>query len=898
MNYSTDNIKKKRSALRSRKDRILNSFFLICLELCLLAVITAGVCGAGLGIGAIKGIIASTPTKYDLKPKYSATVVYDNANASTQYLSSYDSNRILVSYEQMPDNLKYAFVAIEDERFFDHNGIDLKGIGRALVKNILRGDISQGASTITQQLIKNNVFNVGGETNPVARFKRKIQEQYLAIHAEKENNKETILKDYLNTINLGKGTLGVEAAAKYYFGKSCSDLTLSECAVLAGITKNPAYLNPVDYPEDNGERRVIILKKMLDLGFINSEAYQEALADDTVYQRISEYRSGNQKTTTYSYFTDALIVQIVDDLQARAGYTQEQAYEMVYRGGLQIYSTQDSAMQRAADEIINNPDNYPVKTKFALEYSLEIKNANGETASYNTNSLKKYFRKTKKKKGYKAIYSSMDKMNAAVETYRNSLLKEGDTVISEKVNYSLQPQLSYVLMDQATGQVKVLVGGRGEKQDDLSLNRATHVTRQPGSTFKILSTYAPGIDTGQMTLATVYDDAPYQYENGTSVRNAERNYGGLLTIRDAIIESDNVIAVKAITDLTPQMGFNYLQTLGFTTLVQNRTSGGTFESDVNQSLALGGITDGVTNLQLTAAFASIANKGTYTSPVLYTKVLDNEGNVLLENTPVSNRVMKESTAWLLTSAMTDVVKKGTGTEAKLNTDMAVAGKTGTTSNNYDYWFCGYTPYYTASIWTGYDYNTDFGSGLDYHKQIWAKIMNRIIGESGQQIRKQFDPCNDIVTASICAKSGKVPIEKVCSNDPEKNMTRKEYFAKGTVPKDSCDAHITLKYCKDSKKPAQTHCPKEGLYTRIFRKRPAGSKGTTADTKYCVNFDLNNEKNKCDKHTDKWYEEEKKKQEAATATNPDGTPATPPAGTVPPTAPAVPTPPATQPKKRN
>ncbi len=894
MNYSKNNIQKKRKGIRSRKDRNLNSFFLICLQIVLLAFITVGVCAAGLGVGAVRGIIASTPTKYDLKPKYSATTIYDNGERTTQYLSSYDSNRILVSYDQMPDNLKYAFVAIEDERFFDHNGIDLKGIGRALIKNVLSGDISQGASTITQQLIKNNVFNVGGETNYIARFKRKIQEQYLAIHAEKENSKDTILKDYLNTINLGKGTLGVEAASRYYFGKSCSDLTLSECAVLAGITKNPAYLNPVDYPTDNGNRRLIILKKMLDLGFITSTDYQEAVADETVYQRIAEYRSGNRNVATYSYFTDALILQIVNDLQTRSGYTLEQAYEKVYRGGLSIYSTQDSKMQKAADEIINNPDNYPVDTKYALEYTLEVKKANGETASYNTSNLKKYFIKKKGKKNYKAIYTSKKKMKAAVEEYKKALLKEGDSVVTEKVHYSLQPQLSYTLIDQKTGQVKVLVGGRGEKQDDLSLNRATAVTRQPGSTFKILSTYAPGIDTGGMTLATVYDDAPYKYENGVSVHNAEKNYSGLMTIRDAIAESDNIIAVKALTELKPQVGFNFLKTLGFTTLVKNRTSEGRYESDVNQSLALGGITDGVTNLQLTAAYASIANKGEYTHPILYTKVLDNEGNVLLENKPKATRVMKESTAWLLTSAMTDVIKRGTGKEAKLASKMAVAGKTGTTSSNYDYWFCGYTPYYTASIWTGYDYNTDFGSGLDYHKEIWAKIMNRIIKESGQPIQTKFDPCKGIVTAKICMKSGKLPIPKLCAKDPQKNMKRTEYFAKGTVPTQSCDAHITVKFCGVTKKPVRAHCPKKKIYTKVYRKRPAGSKGITADTKYCLGYDANNDKNKCDKHTDEWFkkrqeklEEKRKQEEAATATNADGTKAT--------TAPA--TKPATQPAKK-
>ena len=874
MNYNKENIKKKRLSLRSKKDRHLNTFLLCCLELSLLLIIVVSVCGAGLAYGSLKGIVASTPTQYDLKPQYSATVIYDDAGNQVQYLSDYDSNRILISYEEMPDNLKNAFVAIEDERFYEHNGIDIKGIARALINNLRSGGISQGASTITQQLIKNNVFNVGGETNVFAKIVRKVQEQYLAIRVEKENDKATILKNYLNTINLGKGTLGVEAAANYYFGKSCSQLTLSECAVLAGITKNPAYLNPVDYPTENSERQLVILKKMLSLGFITSEEYQEALADDTVYQRISQHRSENQETSTYSYFTDALIMQIVEDLQTQAGYTQSQAYELVYRGGLKIYSTQNTAMQDAADKIVNNAKNYPVDTRYSLEYSLEIAHADGSTDSYTTSDLKNYFIKKKKKKNYSTIYSSKKKMKQAVKTFKKSRIKDGDTVISESIHYALEPQLSYSLIDNSTGQVKVLVGGRGEKQDDLSLNRATSVTRQPGSTFKILSTYAPALDTGGMTLATVFDDAPYKTEDGRSIHNAENTYEGLMTIRDAIVESDNIVAVKALTELTPQVGFNYLQKLGFTTLVQNRTTNGTLESDVHQSLALGGITDGVTNLELTAAYASIANKGEYNNPILYTKVVDDSGNVILENKQEATRVMKESTAWLLTSAMQDVIKKGTGKEAKLSSDMAVAGKTGTTSNNYDYWFCGYTPYYTASIWTGCDYNYNIGSSQDYHKEIWAKIMNQVIKISGQKIKKKFDSCKDITKKTICAKSGKLPIKGVCSKDPEKNMKRVEYFAKGTVPTESCDCHISLTLCKRTNQVAQKHCPKKYLYTKIYRKRPSGSKGTTADSQYCAPFDPSTYL--CKIHTDDWYkkwkakkEEEKKLQEASTATDANG-----------------------------
>lgn len=860
MNYNEPSIKKKREELVSTKKKARRTASLVAFRIILFLICAVCVSGVGFLYGSFQGIIDSSPKKFTLSPKYSATIVYDDNNKEVQKLSDYSSNRIFISYEDIPDNLKNAFIAIEDERFYEHDGIDFKGILRALWTDIRRGSTSQGASTLTQQLIKNNVFEAGGESNIIAKVKRKIQEQYLAIRAEKENKKEDILTDYLNTINLGKGNLGVETAAKYYFGKSAKDLSLSECAVLAGITKNPTNLNPVDHPEDNDARRKLILKKMYQLNYISDKEYQKAL-EDNVYTRIANTTKKGSKDSVYSYFTDALITKVVSDLQEQKGYTQSQAYQLVYRGGLRIYSTQNTKLQSIADSVINNPDNYPVNTKFSLEYKLQVKQADNTSRTYTESNVAAYFRKKKKDPNYKTIYTSKKAMQSAVKAFRKSVLKKGAKKESETIHYSLQPQLSYSLIDQKTGQVKVLVGGRGKKQDDLALNRATAVNRQPGSTFKILSTYAPGIDTGSMTLATVFDDAPYRYENGQKVTNyVPTSYKGLTTIRDAIIDSNNIVAVKAITDLTPQVGFDFLQKLGFTTLVNNRVStNGAYESDVNQSLALGGITDGVTNVELTAAYAAIANQGTYNAPVLYTTVKDSNGNVLLQNKKKSTKVLKKSTSWLLTNAMEDVVKKGTGKAAQLDSDMAVAGKTGTTSNNYDYWFCGYTPYYTASVWTGYDYNTSFDNDEDYHKVIWKKIMDRIIKEKKQKVTN-FPSCKNIKKAEICIKSGKKAIPNVCSKDPEKSMVRTEYFAAGTVPKDSCDAHIAVTFCSKSHLVAQKYCPAKFRYTKIFRVRPKHSSNQTDDAPYFLNINTNN---KCNIHTEEWHQkvlERKKKKE--------------------------------------
>lgn len=850
MIYSKQTILKKRLALRSKGDRRRNSFFLFCMKLCLLGFVLTMVCVGGFVFGSMEGMFVSTPEQYDLRPKTSASLILDDKGKDVQQLSDYSSNRIPVDYEVFPENLKNAFIAIEDERFYEHHGIDPKGIFRACLDIIRHGRLTQGASTITQQLIKNNVFNVGGEKNDLAKIKRKIQEQYLAILAEKQEGKDNILMHYLNTINLGKGTLGVEAASRYYFGKSTQKLTLSECAILASITKNPSYLNPADYPEENRARRELVLKKMLELNMIDEEEYAEAEADEKIYEKIGKVVKDHQHTSTYSYFTDAIILQLVEDMQQQLGYSQRQAYDLVYHGGLRIYSTQNSEMQKIADHIINDADNYPTETKYSMEYTLEVKHSDESTSIYSTSDLKKYFQK--KDSDYSTIYSSKKNMEKAAKTYKKAIVKDTDTIVRETLHYSLEPQLSYSLIDNSTGQIKVLVGGRGKKQDDLALNRATAVTRQPGSTFKIVSTYAPALDTGGMTLASVYDDAPYNYEDGTPIHNFERKYFGLMTIRDAIIDSDNIVAVKTLTKLTPQVGYNYLLKLGFSTLVQNRTTNGTLESDVNQSLALGGITDGVTNVELTASYAAIANKGEYNKPILYTKVTDQNGNVILENKQETTRVMKETTSWLLTKAMEDVVKKGTGKEAKLSSKMGVAGKTGTTSNNYDYWFCGYTPYYTASIWTGYDRPTEYGKSYDYHKEIWAKIMNKIIDKKDQKI-KDFDKCKNIVKVKICSKSGKLAIDKVCDKDPQKSMVREEYFEKGSVPTESCDCHIVVSICKDSQKIATKHCPQNKVQKRIYRKRPEGSKGTTDDSPYCLK--LNPKSDTCTIHTDKWAKEQ-------------------------------------------
>jgi uncharacterized YigZ family protein len=325
-------------------------------------------------IDAIEGVSAYIDTDYNNmgKIRYICEEV--------QMLSTSGSNRISVDIEDVPLQLQHAFVAIEDERFYEHNGIDIKGIARAAYITLSNGDLSQGASTLTQQLLKNNVFNAYNETT-IEKIKRKVQEQYLAVKLETYMNKQEILEDYLNTINLGNGYYGIQAASNGYFGKDVSELTLSECAVIASITQNPTKLNPVKNPDYNQERQQKVLRNMLSQGYIDEDEYEEALADD-VYARVESLDIATSSTSTYSYYVDTLIDELIEDLKTQKGYTESQATNLIYKGGLQIYSTQDSNMQSIADSVVNNPSYYPSSTEFSISYALSVKDSSGKVSYY------------------------------------------------------------------------------------------------------------------------------------------------------------------------------------------------------------------------------------------------------------------------------------------------------------------------------------------------------------------------------------------------------------------------------------------------------------------------------------------------------------------------------------
>lgn len=762
-------------------------------------------------VGIVWYLIAASPDidSITVSPTESATYICDSNGNYLRKLTLASTNRDIVPLTAIPDALQKAVIAIEDERFYEHGGIDLRGIARAFWIGITSGSFSEGASTITQQLIKNNVFTEWTQENSFKdRFSRKIQEQYLALQLEDKISKEEILEDYLNTINLGAGCYGVQSASRRYFGKDVSDLTLSESAVLAAIPQNPAGYNPIAFPEANRKRQTVILNYMVNQGYISEEEKNLALSDD-VYARIRAYDETYEEDTAYSYYEDALIDQVIELLESEKGYSQDQAYRAVFSGGLRIFSAQDSVLQQICDEEFQNPANFPEGTEYGVDYALSVADQTGLVTHYGSDSLRSYIRQAQNP-SFNLICSSAEEAQAYADAYRSHITQapngSGDTltVIGERLTLSPQPQASLVLIDQRTGFVRAVVGGRGEKTASLTLNRATKTTRQPGSTFKILAAYAPAIDAFGKTLASLYENEPYEYEDGTPVSNWDiTDYSGIVTIREAITRSINVIAVKCITEISPRAGFEYAEKLGITTLHEAFESENGSSSDVIQPLALGGITQGVSNLELCSAYASIANGGLYCTPKFFTKIIDRHGDVIIDcsnqsadiakenmNAPGAEnytRILKESTAFLLTDAMKDVVSSPSGTAYGQIRAAAqpVAGKTGTTSNYKDIWFVGYTPYYTCCVWGGYDNNQDLPLASTYHtynKILWSSVMNRIHADLPAA---EFTIPDSVIQVTLCRESHLIAVPDGC---PE---TYTEYFAEGTEPAQECGLHEPL-----------------------------------------------------------------------------------------------------------
>ena len=792
-------------------------------------------------LGFFYGAVKSTPDINDVNilPTTNPSYVYDSEGNELIQLSSWGARRTEVTSDEIPDILKLAFVDLEDERFYDHNGIDIKGIFRA-VYNTLTTTRMEGASTIDQQLIKNNVFETGGyERSKASTVKRKIQEWVLALQLDETLSKDEILTDYLNTLYLGAGNYGVKEAAKYYFGKELKDLTVAECCVIAAITQNPSANNPARFPEKNWVRAKAGLDKMLELGDISQEEYDEAISEN-VYDHVVALANQTAGNIIYTYYIDAAIDQVLDELQDKLGYT----YTLLFVGGVSIYTCQNTKAQEIVDREINNPDNYSgIETSYSIQYYLSIRNADGSMSYYTHYSLRSFFQEKLDREGSEDIYyldyASKSDADAAISEFRSAKLGNGE-IIDEEVYYTLQPQASFTLMDYTNGRVLAQCGGRGDKETSMSTSRATDSKRQPGSTFKVVAAFAPALDTGKCTLATAFDDCELTYgevedynESDEGSDYSEKSianwwgdeYRGLSTIRMGIRDSMNIVACKTMAYIGAQTSLDYLASFGYKYIT---------EADKNIATAIGGLTEGITNLENCAAYSAIANDGVYNEPIYFTKIVSKDGDIILdmEKFQESHEVISVETSSLITDALRDVVKSGTGVLCNI-TSAPLAGKTGTTNSYKDLWFVGYVPNGLCSaIWVGYDDNLSLSETPDAQKRFYSTIMDQLVvalGAEGGEFRLK----GDIVEARVCSKSGLLS-NGLCEDDPTGSKIITEYFINGTVPESSCRVHQKVTVCSVSGLNPTEYCKE--TEEKIVRVRPDAldgtePKGETWDTEY-------------------------------------------------------------------
>ncbi|WP_337504833.1 transglycosylase domain-containing protein, partial [Anaerotignum lactatifermentans] len=504
-------------------------------------VVLVGFAVAGAGLGTVFGILQSTDmlNTSDVMPQSYTSIVYDDAGTEVNKLHGKE-NREYVNLDEIPLHMQHAVVAIEDERFYEHGGIDMRGIFRALVENIKTKSFLQGASTITQQLIKSEVL-----TNEKS-IVRKVKEQFLALNLEdtlekqlgsKEAAKDYILELYLNTIALSHGLNGVEAASQYYFGKHVSDLTLAESACIASITNNPSLYAPDSQPENNKKRQTLVLDKMLELGYITQEEHDEALAEDVYANLVCTNQEESTGVANHNYFVEAMIDQLAEDLQEELGYTSAQAYKMIYNNGLEIHTTMNTEMQAILDETFTDDSMFPPSDgTLDVTYLISVADTSKPVSGPDDTSNQSHYER-------KTTVTSEDEVDAFVESVKDELLDDTHQLVLDKVTVSKSLQSAMVIMDQSNGQIKALVGGRGQKPGDSVFNRATQGLRQQGSAMKILASYAPAIDTGLLMPGSIIVDEPVTY-GSWSPKNWQGRFFGPLTVREGIRDSMNVLAVK------------------------------------------------------------------------------------------------------------------------------------------------------------------------------------------------------------------------------------------------------------------------------------------------------------------------------------------------------------------
>ncbi len=655
-------------------------------------------------------------------------------------------NGIWVSYDKFPKELVDAFVSIEDHRFFSHNGVDWLTTTRAVFNYFLKFKGNFGASTITQQLVK----NVTGDNE--VKITRKVQEICRALNLEKEYSKEQILEMYLNVIYFGNNCNGVQTAAETYFGKDVSELNLVECATLAGIVKNPYSYNPVNYPEECIDRRNDVISEMLDNGKIDEATAKAAYDTELVLsEENKESEQSNPTSSIFNWYTEAVFNEVQNDLMESYGYTKYSAAMAIYTGGFKIYTCMDPEVQSVLEEVYYNDDEY-----FPMAAS------------------------------------------------------------------NMQPESAMVICDPYDGRVLGLVGARGDKVTNRILNRATDTLRPPGSSIKPLSVYGPSIDRGIITYGSVYDDVPVNFgddkENPKAwPLNLPAVNNGLTTVKSALERSVNTVAVRILQDLTPEESYKFLtKELGFTSIYDRlELASGTIMSDIDLApLALGQLSYGVSVKEITAAYSIFANDGIYTEPRLYNKVIDGEGNVILSNEKKSKVVISEQAASVMTKLMYNVVNDPSGTAywaVTLKDKVDVAGKTGTSSSDFDRWFVAYTPYYIGGIWFGYDNNIALSAfSVNPASTTWDIVMTKLhqkyidADANGTEELKTFKTAPGVIECTYCKDSGKLMTD-ACRLDIRGDRSETGWFIFGTEPSEYCDTHVKVKYCTECNAVASPDC---------------------------------------------------------------------------------------------
>ena len=941
---SEENNKRLRNRKRGSKKQSRLKIFLI--TLIVIAIIAIGTV-TGVVIAIAKDAPKIDPT--NISSLLSQTSIILDQNGEILEKIQTEEYRTIVELDKIPTYLRDAFIAIEDERFESHIGVDPIGIASSAMDNLKAGHTVRGASTITQQLARNLYLNNDKS------WDRKIKEAYLALQIDKALTKDQVMEGYLNRIYLGQGAYGVQEAAQTYFSKDVDELTIAESALLAGVVKSPTKfapyqtLKPEDFDAEKHEevgqvdilgekyiaiynpnaveRQRLVLSKMLELGKISQEEYDAALEQDIK----DSIKLGEKKIKGLSsYFNDYIKVQVIDALVNQLGYTEEQAEAELYTGGLRIYSTMDLEMQRELEEIYDNftqvllggPDKvrapaflnwrlnaaqnivddknnviyYKQENMFDEDFNLVVEKGTFEINDDGLVLKNPKFNPGENKVDIFDYYTIDERKNLVTHSVGaltlpdkefsigedNSIriskkyLEEnpdfytisdsGHLLIDEKYFYRqedgvVQPQSATVIMDYRTGELKALVGGRDVKGDKI-LNRATASARQPGSAIKPLAVYLPALDNGY-TAATVIDDIPFQ-KGGWTPRNWYSGYRGLHTLRQSVEQSVNVNSVKTLENIGIPVSMEYLSRMGiidkdnpeednFITSTENSSS-----NDENLSaLALGGMTNGLSPLEMTAAFGSIANAGTYVEPIAFTKILDKDGNLLLDNTPKQNEVVSPQIAYIMSDILRTTVTNGIAGRAQVP-NMPTAGKTGTTQDMRDAWFVGYTPYYVAGVWIGNDSpQIKLNQGSAMAAQLWRIIMTKVHEGLGS---KNFDRPPNIVSASICTQSGKLAGE-LCSKDPRGSTIKTEIFASGTQPTSTCDVHVELEIDKETMMIANEYCPDKNVKKMVFIQRdppydPSKYGGVVpADYEYMAPTKV------CDVHDkDTALEEEEKKKE--------------------------------------